>query len=681
MPVAILHRPWRSPCCCSWSRSGARLLTAAVFGDPAYPDSFYYVNVARQLAGRPRLQRRLHLELRGGRRPAARRRRPSCRSPRTPTGCRSRRSSRCRSSGCSGPTALASGLPFWLVRRGRGAAHLVDRPRRRAAALAGHRAAACWSPFPGAVAPYLAQPDNFALFMLLGALALWACARGLRGDRRAFVLGGLLRRPRHPVAQRRHPAGRPVRARLRSPTCCAQAASHARHRLASPPAVCLRAGFLLLVVALVPAPAERLRVALAVGGQRPHPVDHRLPPALQRQRGDDARDLPGPGHRSAAGEPARRPGLGARHLRGDAAAGLPGAVHADRRVAVGAATPSFIPWLVYAVTLFAFSALLFAVHVPYGTFLHSAVALLPHAYLRRCWASPRPCAGSPAGGRLGRADAPRASSPRWPSAWCCWAGVVGSCVTLRAVALRARPARAGTGRRWRQRRPTDRLMSPDAGAYRYLAAAPGIVTPDDPLPVVEEALREYGIRWLVLERDHITPALAPLLAGTERPSWLSAPVLSVPGTLRGGADPARGTAERAAAARRALRRLPRARTTRGARRDAGAMPRLAPARRCCAAGPRLVALPSAAAHGHASPPPRAAPTTSAWRATWSAATALVSDAVWSYATPPLVAAEAGVRAVAADGDLRRGAADGPLRHARSPRPRRAAWSSARSSRR
>ena len=45
---------------------------------------------------------------------------------------------------------------------------------------------------PGAVTPFLAQPDNFAPFMLLGALSLWACARGLRGDRRAFALGGLV---------------------------------------------------------------------------------------------------------------------------------------------------------------------------------------------------------------------------------------------------------------------------------------------------------------------------------------------------------------------------------------------------------------------------------------------------------------------------------------------------------
>ena len=53
------------------------------------------------------------------------------------------------------------------------------------------------------------------------------------------------------------------------------------------------------------------------------------------------------------------------------------------------------------------------------------------------------------------------------------------------------------------------------------------MTPDDPLPIVEQALREYQVRWLVLESDHITPSLAPLLAGTERPAWLSTPTLSI----------------------------------------------------------------------------------------------------------------------------------------------------------
>jgi hypothetical protein len=45
---------------------------------------------------------------------------------------------------------------------------------------------------PGSVAVYLGQPDNFSVFMLLGALALWLCARGLRGDRRSFALGGVI---------------------------------------------------------------------------------------------------------------------------------------------------------------------------------------------------------------------------------------------------------------------------------------------------------------------------------------------------------------------------------------------------------------------------------------------------------------------------------------------------------
>ena len=39
---------------------------------------------------------------------------------------------------------------------------------------------------------------------------------------------------------------------------------------------------------------------------------------------------------------------------------------------------SFGPYLGYGVVLFAFSALVSAVHVPGGTFIHSAVGLAPH---------------------------------------------------------------------------------------------------------------------------------------------------------------------------------------------------------------------------------------------------------------------------------------------------------------
>jgi hypothetical protein len=71
-------------------------------------------------------------------------------------------------------------------------------------------------------------------------------------------------------------------------------------------------------------------------------------------------------------------------------------------------------------------------------------------------------------------------------------------------------------------------MAADAGAYRFVSGHPGIVTPDNPLPVIEGAMRAYDVRWLALESRSIVPSLAPILTGEERPSWLSAPVAVVP---------------------------------------------------------------------------------------------------------------------------------------------------------
>ena len=71
-------------------------------------------------------------------------------------------------------------------------------------------------------------------------------------------------------------------------------------------------------------------------------------------------------------------------------------------------------------------------------------------------------------------------------------------------------------------------MSPDPGAYRYQGGWAGIVTPDDPLPVVEMALRRYGVRWLTIEGAHVTAALLPVLTEQIRPEWLSTPLVVVP---------------------------------------------------------------------------------------------------------------------------------------------------------
>ena len=92
----------------------------------------------------------------------------------------------------------------------------------------------------------------------------------------------------------------------------------------------------------------------------------------------------------------------------------------------------------------------------------------------------------------------------------------------------------------------DRLMTPDAGGFRYLTGRPGIVTPEDPLPVVEDALRRYGIRWLILERDFSTRR-AGARAGGRGPTRLAVGALitvTVPGRRRRPGPHARGGAVR-----------------------------------------------------------------------------------------------------------------------------------------
>ncbi|MBA3435002.1 MAG: glycosyltransferase family 39 protein, partial [Chloroflexi bacterium] len=166
-----------------------RGLTAAAFGDPAYPDSFYYVNLARELAAGNGLQVDYiwnFVEV-GGRLPAE----GVLPIPSNAHWMPLAALVQVPFIWLLGPTTLASGLPFWLAAAL--AAPLTwaigrDAGLSRLTAAAGGLLVA----IPGAASPFLAQPDNFGLFMLLGALSLWACARGLQGDRRSFVLGGLL---------------------------------------------------------------------------------------------------------------------------------------------------------------------------------------------------------------------------------------------------------------------------------------------------------------------------------------------------------------------------------------------------------------------------------------------------------------------------------------------------------
>ncbi len=90
-----------------------------------------------------------------------------------------------------GPTALASALPFALL--GALAAPLTWAIARDAGARAGvPLGAGILVAIPAASAVFMAQPDNFGLYQPLVAGALWMGARGLKGDARAFAVGGLL---------------------------------------------------------------------------------------------------------------------------------------------------------------------------------------------------------------------------------------------------------------------------------------------------------------------------------------------------------------------------------------------------------------------------------------------------------------------------------------------------------
>jgi hypothetical protein len=75
--------------------------------------------------------------------------------------------------------------------------------------------------------------------------------------------------------------------------------------------------------------------------------------------------------------------------------------------------------------------------------------------------------------------------------------------------------------------PDDRLLVIDSAGFKYFTGRPGIVTPDDPLDTIEGVARAYDTRWLVLERDDIVRALAPILAGGPRPEWIGVPVFVV----------------------------------------------------------------------------------------------------------------------------------------------------------
>jgi 4-amino-4-deoxy-L-arabinose transferase-like glycosyltransferase len=508
----------------------ARVVTWALYPEPAYPDAYYYANLARELASGGGFQIEYiwnFVEVGGSLPeegilpiPSNAHWMPLAALVQVPF------------IWLLGPTALASSLPFilaaaavapltWFIGRDAGL------PRWQAAA-AGLLAA-----FPGGIAAYLGQPDNFAIFMLLGALALWLCARGVRGDRRAYVLGGVV-------------VGLAFLARtdgvlLALPFALAFVHDQLREPRGS------RNGWwaaiacaLACLIVVAPWLLHQLDVfgslsPSSAGGRILFISDYRDLYSVSSDTSLEAFLDQGP----VALAWSRLGGLAmalivftSMPLLFILAPFLIIGIWRHRR------DPWFVPWWVYALAFFAFTALVSAVHVPYGTFLHSAVALVPHSYLLAL---------------IGIAATVRwVASKR--SSWDEQRAVRNfSLMAVAVVIVISSVAPVIVARAWQRERdqraevlttlatsaqPGDRVMSPDAGAYQYHGDWPGIVTPVDPLPVVEEALRLYDVRWLVLESNHITTGALPILRGEIRPEWLSEPVIEVPPLPPEGDEPA-----------------------------------------------------------------------------------------------------------------------------------------------
>ena len=504
----------------------ARVVTALPFFAPGYPDAVYYLAIARELAAGhgftiPYIWSFVDV---GGHLPA--------------TGTLPILSNQHWMPLASivqvpfiwlmGPTYLASLLPFWIL----GALAVPTTYLLGLDAGLGRRtslAAAGLMIVPAAAAPYLSQPDNYALYMLLAVLALWLCVRGAAGDRRAFAAGGLV-------------VGLAMLARtdgalLGVPFIVAFVSEQWAHWRAERgmPAPVARIGWVAAIACfglflLVMAPWW-VRDYELFGSISPSSSSGRI---LWITTYDEQFSL------SAVTTPATLFAQGLGPLVASRVGGLIAAIQVLAGTPLGffllpfclvgawihRRSPDFRAWLVYAVTFLVFSALVFAVHLPYGMALHSGMALVPQAYLLSV---------------VGIAAAVRwvaAHRPTWnveqatrnftliaiAAAW-----ALGGLATWKLASAWSIEAATETALMRAQPIPaTDRLMSPDPGAFWYRWGITGVPTPYDPLSVVKAAAARYDVRWLVLEKDQLVPSLRPVLAGAVHPSWLSMPIAIVP---------------------------------------------------------------------------------------------------------------------------------------------------------
>jgi hypothetical protein len=503
---------------------GVRVALLWHFPDPAYPDSFYYVDVARALHNGQGFNVDfiwIFPEVGGGI-PV---------HPVLPIASNAHWMPlaslvQLPFLAVFGDVAWASALPFALI--GATAAPLTWAIARDAGARASVALGAGFLvAVPVLSLVYMVQPDNFSLYQPLVAASLWMGARGLRGSGRSFAVAGLLAG----VATLSRNDGLLVLAALglaflwdRWRTW--RAAGERRPMIGLGAAIAC-VGLFMLVMA-----PWWLR-QLAVFGS--------LSPSTGSGKVLFIRDI---GEWNSITTPANLQyllGMGIGPLLVTRIGGLVAALMIYTTLIGGFVLAPFMviggwarrrsldfgPFFLYAALLFGFSALVSAVHVPGGTFIHSAVALAPHSYILALegiavavgWIAVRRPAWQPAtavrvftGAMLGFAVLAAVAGSLFVHA--SWAARRDRFITVgRSLEAVASPV-------------TDRVMSIDAGVIRYWTGHGGVVLVNDPLATIEQVARAYDIRWLVLDRSDSVPSVAGILAGTARPSWLGAPILT-----------------------------------------------------------------------------------------------------------------------------------------------------------
>ena len=303
-----------------------------IFPDPAYPDSFYYVDVARALARGPRPQRRLRLDLRRGRAASSR---PTAVLPIPSNAHWLPLASFIQvpfiaAHGPDGDRLGAADGPHRVAGR---AADLGDRARRRGVARRSSWAPACWRPSRRPAPCSWPSPRTSRSSSRSWPATLWLAARGLRGEharrtRRPGLLVGLASIARND-AFLLGAAGRP-RVRHRPRPCLA---ARRRPTLPLAAAVGCIALYLLVVVPWWYPPADGLRIDLADGLDRHRAVAHRVPPVEQHHRRHLALEPSSPRARRHRRQPRSAGSWRRRQLRGHHRVARPRPVHGLGRLA------------------------------------------------------------------------------------------------------------------------------------------------------------------------------------------------------------------------------------------------------------------------------------------------------------------------------------------------------------